>query len=225
MSSRTMNHVRLAVGLLLLPPPPRPAMAQSDRSVPARATETAVFAGGCFWGVDAVFRHVRGVVRVVSGYAGGGAATARYAVVSTGLTGHAESVEITFDPSLVSYDQLLQVFFTVAHDPTQLNRQGPDVGPQYRSAIFFTGEGQERAARARIARLIREHAFARPIVTQIVPLDRFFAAEQYHQDYVARHPEQPYVVYHDLPKLRRLEERFPELYRRDDALDPPSPNP
>jgi peptide-methionine (S)-S-oxide reductase len=178
------------------------------------ATQTAVFAGGCFWGVDAVFKHVRGVVRVVSGYAGGSAATAHYELVSSHTTGHAESVEVTFDPGQVSYDQLLRVFFTVAHDPTQLNRQGPDEGPQYRSAIFYASEEQRRAAIAYIERLEREHAFAAKIVTQVVPLDRFYPAEEYHQNYLALHPDQPYIVYNDLPKLRHLAERLPELYRQ-----------
>jgi peptide-methionine (S)-S-oxide reductase len=176
-------------------------------------TDTAVFAGGCFWGVDAVFRHVRGVVHVTSGYAGGGPATAHYPIVSTGMTGHAESVEVTYDPAQISYGQLLLVFFTVAHDPTQLNRQGPDVGTQYRSAIFFSTKEQQRAADDYIGRLTREGTFDRPIVTQVVPLKGFYAAEAYHQDYLAHHLDQPYIVYNDLPKLRNLERRFPALYR------------
>lgn len=189
------------------------AAAQSSLPAPAPARDTAVFAGGCFWGVDAVFRHVKGVVHVVSGYAGGGAATAHYAVVSTGLTGHAESVQVTYDPVRVTYEQLLAVFFTVAHDPTQLNRQGPDVGSQYRSAIFYRTPAQARAARAYIRKLTGAHTYARPIVTEVAPLNGFYAAEDYHQNYLARHPDQPYIVYNDLPKLKALQQRFPDLYR------------
>lgn len=192
------------------------AAAQPARSqtTPPPTTETAVFAGGCFWGVDAVFKHVKGVVQVVSGYAGGKAPTAHYELVSTGETGHAESVEVTYDPAQVSYRQLLQVFFTVAHDPTELNRQGPDMGPQYRSAIFYKSDEQQRAAQAYIAELSRTHLFSKPIVTQVVPLDRFYAAEAYHQNYLAQHMTQPYIVYNDLPKLDKLEKTFPALYRQ-----------
>lgn len=182
--------------------------------IPARpTTETAVLAGGCFWGVDAVFKHVKGVTRVVSGYAGGRAATAEYASVSTGTTGHAESVEITFDPSQITYTELLEVFFSVAHDPTQLNRQGPDEGPQYRSAIFYTSEDQARKARSYIQALTQAHAYAAPIVTQVVALDRFYPAEAYHQNYLAQHLTQPYIVVNDLPKLKRLQQQFPARYR------------
>jgi peptide-methionine (S)-S-oxide reductase len=180
---------------------------------PAAKTETAVFAGGCFWGVDAVFKHMKGVTSVLSGYAGGAASTADYEQVSTGSTGHAESVEVTYDPSQVSYERLLLIFFTVAHDPTQLNRQGPDVGSQYRSAIFYANDQQKEAAQAFIARLTRERAFARPIVTQVVALDRFYRAEDYHQNYLARHPTQPYIVYNDLPKLALLREKYPEVWK------------
>ena len=179
----------------------------------AQGRETAVFAGGCFWGVDAVFRHVRGVLHVVSGYAGGSAATARYELVSTDTTGHAESVEVTFDPRQVSYQQLLRVFFTVAHDPTQRNRQGPDEGTQYRSVLFYATPEQHRAALAMIAALERERAYAESIVTEVMPLRAFYAAEGYHQNYLARHLDQPYIVFNDLPKLGALKERFPELYR------------
>ena len=175
--------------------------------------ETAVFAGGCFWGVDAVFRHVRGVLQVVSGYAGGDAVTARYELVSTSTTGHAESVEVTYDPATISYAQLLRVFFSVAHDPTQRNRQGPDVGTQYRSALFYTSPEQHRAALAMITTLQREHAYADSIVTEVAPLRRFYAAEAYHQDYLAHHRDQPYIVFNDLPKLGALKQKFPELYR------------
>jgi peptide-methionine (S)-S-oxide reductase len=197
--------------LLLLLAAAQPARSQTT---PPATTETAVFAGGCFWGVDAVFKHVKGVVQVVSGYAGGKAPTAHYELVSTGETGHAESVEVTYDPAQVSYRQLLQVFFTVAHDPTELNRQGPDMGPQYRSAIFYSSDEQQRAAQAYIAELSRTHLFAKPIVTQVVPLDRFYAAEAYHQNYLAQHMTQPYIVYNDLPKLDKLEKTFPALYRQ-----------
>jgi peptide-methionine (S)-S-oxide reductase len=185
----------------------------ASQFVRAPATETAVFAGGCFWGVDAVFKHVRGVVRVVSGYSGGSAATAHYNLVSTDTTGQADSVEVTYDPTQVSYRELLRVFFTVAHDPTQLDRQGPDEGTQYRSVVFHAGDAQRRAALSYIDTLRRDHVFSRPIVTQVVPLVRFYPAEEYHQNYLARHPDQPYIVYNDLSKLAQLKERLPELYR------------
>lgn len=175
--------------------------------------QTAVFAGGCFWGVDAVFRHVKGVAEVESGYAGGQAATAHYAKVSEGDTGHAEAVRVRFDPAQVSYQQLLQVFFGVAHDPTQLNRQGPDVGSQYRSAIFYTGTEQQDAANGYIRQLADAKTFSRPIVTQVVPLQQFYRAEDYHQNYLALHPRQPYIVLNDLPKLEQLRKRFPALYQ------------
>lgn len=179
----------------------------------AAEEQTAVFAGGCFWGVDAVFKHVKGVSNVVSGYAGGNAATAHYDQVSTGTTGHAESVRIRFDPAQVSYQQLLQVFFSVAHDPTQLNRQGPDVGSQYRSAIFYTSAEQQKIAQDYIAQLKAGHAFPAPIVTQVVPLQQFYTAEEYHQNYLALHPNQPYIVFNDKPKLEQLRKQFPPLYR------------
>jgi peptide-methionine (S)-S-oxide reductase len=175
-------------------------------------TETAVLAGGCFWGVDAVFKHVRGVARVVSGYAGGSAKTAHYEMVSTSTTGHAEAVKITYDPSQVSYAQLLRIFFSVAHDPTELNRQGPDTGPQYRSAIFYSTEEQKDMARAYIAQLNTAKVFRAPIVTQVVPLPEFYPAEEYHQDFLAQHPNYPYIVFNDLPKLRALHAQFPEVY-------------
>lgn len=190
-----------------------PAFAPGSRVPPAKGEQVAVFAGGCFWGVDAVFKHVKGVSNVVSGYSGGGASTAEYEVVSTGTTGHAESVKITYDPARISYAELLQVFFAVAHDPTQLNRQGPDVGSQYRSAIFYTNEAQKEIARAYIDQLNKAHVFSGPVVTQVVPFAQFYAAEEYHQNYLARHPNQPYIVYNDMPKLRRLEQLFPALYR------------
>jgi len=179
----------------------------------AGTQQTAVFAGGCFWGVDAVFKHVKGVDRVLSGYAGGEASTAQYETVSTGTTGHAESVEVTYDPSKVSYRDLLEVFFYAAHDPTELNQQGPDEGTQYRSAIFYTNADQKKAADAYIAKLDQAKAFAEPIVTQVVPLKGFYPAEAYHQDYLARHPDNPYIVINDLPKLELLRDKFPQLYK------------
>ena len=177
------------------------------------AAQTATFAGGCFWGVEYLFEHVTGVIDVKSGYAGGSVATADYETVSSGATDHAETVQITFDPSVVSYETLLKVFFGVAHDPTQLNRQGPDIGPQYRSAIFFANDEQRHAALALIEQLGQSKQFPRPIVTEVVPLKAFYDAEGYHQDYVVHHPYQPYVVFHDLPKVSHLRARFPELYR------------
>jgi len=177
-------------------------------------TQKAVFAGGCFWGVDAVFKHVRGVVGVVSGYAGGGAADASYDRVSTGTTGHAESVEVTFDPAQIAYERLLEVFFSVAHDPTERNRQGPDVGTQYRSAIFFADSAQRSSALGFIAQLNARHVYPAPIVTEVVPLAAFYPAEGYHQNYLALHPTQPYIVYNDLPKLERLKVKLPQLYRQ-----------
>lgn len=175
-------------------------------------TDTAVLAGGCFWGVEAVFEHVKGVREVVSGYAGGRAADASYAAVSTGRTGHAEAVRITFDPTQVSYGQLLAIHASVAHDPTQVNRQGPDVGPSYRSAIFPQSAAQERAAEAFLARLRASKAFGRPIATRIEK-GRFFAAEAGHQDFVRRNPWHPYVLVHDRPKLAALRRAYPHMWR------------
>jgi peptide-methionine (S)-S-oxide reductase len=209
MPRTTRNRVLLLLGLVGAGAAPV-VLAQGES--PA-SRDTAVFAGGCFWGVDAVFRHVQGVLHVTSGYAGGGAATAHYPIVSTGMTGHAESVQVVYDPAHVSYAQLLQVFFSVAHDPTELNRQGPDVGTQYRSAIFYASKTQDRAARTYIARLTQDRVFDKPIVTQVVPLTQFYPAEAYHQDYLAHHLDQPYIVYNDLPKLRQLKQEFPNLYR------------
>jgi len=175
--------------------------------------QTAVLAGGCFWGIEAVYEHLQGVTDVVSGYSGGSADSADYDLVGTGRTGHAESVRITFDPSKISYGQILQVFFAVAHDPTQLNRQGPDEGPQYRSVIFYSGEEQALVARRFVEQLAREKAFSRPIVTEILPLHAFYLAEDYHQDYAKRNPNQPYIVIHDRPKVERLKKTFPTMYR------------
>ncbi|MEQ1590515.1 MAG: peptide-methionine (S)-S-oxide reductase MsrA [Gallionella sp.] len=175
--------------------------------------QIAVFAGGCFWGVDAVFKHVKGVAEVVSGYTGGDAKSARYEMVSEGTTGHAEAVQVRFDAAKVSYQQLLQVFFSVAHNPTQLNFQGPDVGTQYRSAIFYTSMEQQQQAQSYIQTLTTAKTFSSPIVTQVVPLKQFYAAENYHQNYLALHPNQPYIVVHDKPKLEQLRKRFSALYQ------------
>jgi peptide-methionine (S)-S-oxide reductase len=181
----------------------------------ANATEqTAVFSGGCFWGVDGVFEHVKGVSKVVSGYAGGTAPNPSYEMVSTGTTGYAESVQVTYDPSKVSYDQLLKVFFLVAHDPTELNRQGPDEGTQYRSAIFYANPAQEQAAHKYIAQLERRKEFSDPIVTQVLPLKTFYPAEGYHQNFLALHPDNPYIVANDLPKIDHLRNECPELYKQ-----------
>lgn len=182
-------------------------------AVASTTEQTAVFAGGCFWGVDAVFKHVKGVSEVVSGYAGGAAETAHYEMVSEGDTGHAESVRVRFDPAKVSYQQLLQVFFGAAHDPTQLNRQGPDSGSQYRSVIFYTSDVQRMAAQSYIQQLTAAHTFSEPIVTQVVPLQKFYPAEAHHQNYLALHPYQPYIVFNDMPKLEQLRKQFPTLYQ------------
>ena len=177
-----------------------------------KSEQTAVVAGGCFWGVQAVFQHVKGVISATSGYSGGAANTAEYERVSNGHTGHAESVKITYDPSQITYGQLLRVFFSVAHDPTELNRQGPDTGTQYRSSIFYGNDEQKRIAEAYIAQLERAKIFPRPIVTQVVPMKGFYPAEAYHQDYAAHHPDNPYIVYNDAPKVAHLQQQFPELY-------------
>ena len=177
----------------------------------AKGKQTAVLAGGCFWGVEAVFEHVKGVSSVTSGYSGGSAKTAAYDLVSEGTTGHAEAVRITYDPSLISFGQILKVFFSVAHNPTELNRQGPDTGTHYRSAIFYANDEQQRIARAYIEQLNKAQVFARPIVTQIAP-DSFYEAEAYHQDYAEQHPDHPYIVHHDLPKVANLRKLFPALY-------------
>jgi len=178
----------------------------------SKGEQTAVVAGGCFWGIQAVFQHVRGVINATSGYSGGAANTAEYEMVSTGDTGHAESVKITYDPSQITYGQLLRVFFSVAHDPTQLNRQGPDSGTQYRSVIFYNSDEQKRIAEAYIAQLDKASVFPRPIVTRVVPLSAFYPAEAYHQNYAAQHPNNPYIVYNDAPKVAHLQQQFPELY-------------
>jgi len=190
---------------------PAPAADMPRAAAPGR--QTVVLAGGCFWGVEAVFRHVKGVLEATSGYAGGAAATAHYDRVSDGETGHAESVRVTFDPAQVSLGQLLQVFFSVAHDPTEVNRQGPDTGTQYRSAIFVSDAVQRRVVDAYIAQHGGAKAFARPIATEVAPLTAFYRAEAYHQNYAALHPHNPYIAINDAPKVAHLRELFPALYR------------
>jgi peptide-methionine (S)-S-oxide reductase len=180
----------------------------------AKGKETAVVAGGCFWGVEAVFEHLKGVNDVVSGFAGGEKNTAHYEEVSTGRTGHAESVKITYDPSQITYGELLKVYFAVAHDPTELNRQGPDSGTQYRSAIFYANDEQKKIAEAYIQQLNSAQVFSKPIVTQVLPLKGFYAAESYHQHYLEQHPNEPYIVYNDIPKLVALKKQFPQMCRR-----------
>lgn len=215
----------VAMGALLMRSPmlaaeapvviPAPAVDNPKVSGPA---QTAVLSGGCFWGVQGVFEHVRGVQRVVAGYAGGEKATAQYETVSEGDTGHAESVKITFDPAQISYGQILQIAFSVVHDPTQLNRQGPDVGTQYRSSIFYDDDTQKHIAEAYISQLDRAHAFARPIVTRVDALRGFYPAEDYHQDYLIHNPTQPYIMLYDLPKIENFKKTFPELYRGEPVL-------
>jgi peptide-methionine (S)-S-oxide reductase len=200
---------------------------EKARAIPAPAvdeqpgeamSEVAVLAGGCFWGVQGVYQHVKGVTSAVSGYAGGEKKTARYELVGTGATGHAESVQITFDPRQITYGRLLQIFFSVAHDPTELNRQGPDVGTQYRSAVFPANEQQSRVATAYIAQLDQARVFKVPIVTQIESGHAFYPAEAYHQDFLNLNPTYPYIVYNDLPKIENLKRLFPDLYRNDPVL-------
>ncbi len=191
---------------------PEPAIDISAATV--KGKQTAVFAGGCFWGMEAVFEHLKGVTDVVSGFSGGNAATANYEIVSSGLTGHAESVKVTYDPSKISYNQLLKIYFLVAHDPTQLNHQGPDSGTQYRSAIFFANDEQKRVAQAYIDQLNKAHVFQKQIVTQLVPLKGFYQAEAYHQHFIDHNPNYPYVVVNDLPKLAHLQAQFPDMYKK-----------
>jgi peptide-methionine (S)-S-oxide reductase len=192
------------------------------RASPAEPTtdgpeKVAVFAGGCFWGIEAVFEHLKGVKSATSGYAGGSVTSPSYEQVSSGETGHAESVRVVYDPAVISYDQLLEVFFTVAHDPTQLNRQGPDEGTQYRSVVFYADDAQRQRAEAYVAKLRAAKTFPAPIVTQITPLRTFYEAEGYHQHYMARHPYQPYIVFNDAPKVAQLRKAFPALYREPPA--------
>jgi peptide-methionine (S)-S-oxide reductase len=185
---------------------------QVDAPLAAAGDSTAVIAGGCFWGIQAVFQHVKGVKSAVSGYSGGAASTADYELVGTGTTGHAESVRITYDPSQISYGQLLKIFFSVAHDPTELNRQGPDDGPQYRSAIFYNGDEQHRIAAAYVSQLQQAKVFPHKIVTEISPLKGFYEAEAYHQNYATRHPNDPYIVVNDAPKVAHLKQQFAAIY-------------
>jgi peptide-methionine (S)-S-oxide reductase len=194
---------------------PSPAL---DVAQPAVAPQSIVLAGGCFWGVQLVFQHVKGVSHAISGYAGGSKESAMYETVSSGTTGHAESVEVTFDPAQISLGRILQIYFSVAHDPTQLDRQGPDFGPQYRSAIFYRGEQQKKVAQAYIAQLDKAGVFGHPIVTQLNPLTGFYPAEAYHQDYATRHPSSPYIVYNDLPKAENLKHLFADIYRENPVL-------
>jgi peptide-methionine (S)-S-oxide reductase len=202
---------RAADDAVVIPPP----------AIDVQATDgvqTAVIAGGCFWGVQGVFQHTSGVVNAVSGYAGGSKMTADYTMVSTGTTGHAESVEIKYDPKKISYGKILQIFFSVAHDPTQLNRQGPDSGTQYRSAIFTTSDEQKKVADAYIAQLNGAKVYSKPIVTKVGPLQGFFPAEAYHQDYLTLHPSQPYIAYNDLPKVENLKKLFAQDYTEKPTL-------
>lgn len=189
---------------------PNPAV--DEALATSKSQQTAVIAGGCFWGVQAVFQHVKGVISATSGYSGGEAKTAEYELVSSGDTGHAESVKVTYDPSQITYGELLRVFFSVAHDPTELNRQGPDSGTQYRSVIFYGNDEQKRIADAYIVQLEKAKIFSGPIVTQVVALKGFYPAESYHQDYAARHPNNPYIAFNDAPKVAHLRQQFPELY-------------
>jgi peptide-methionine (S)-S-oxide reductase len=184
-----------------------------DVKTAGTGTQTAVLAGGCFWGVEGVFERLTGVSDVVSGYAGGSKSTASYRIVSTGTTGHAESVKITYDPNRISYGQLLKIFFAIAHDPTELNRQGPDEGTQYRSSIFYVNEEQKQVAVAYIKQLNDAKIFRRPIVTTVVPLEAFYPAEAYHQNFLVRNPTYPYIVYNDLPKVKHLEQEFPAMVK------------
>jgi peptide-methionine (S)-S-oxide reductase len=189
-----------------------PAPTENTTLSATRGEESVVFAGGCFWGIQAVFQHVKGVISATSGYSGGAANTAKYDLVSTGETGHAESVKVIFDPSQVTFGQLLHVFFSVAHDPTELNRQGPDEGSQYRSVVFYTTPDQLRITRAYIEQLDEAHAFKHAIVTQVVPLKAFYAAEEYHQNYAARHPDSAYIRFNDAPKVENLKAEFSAIY-------------
>lgn len=198
---------------VLIPPPSIDATEES-----AAKTQTAVLAGGCFWGVQGVFEHVRGVRKVISGYAGGERSTAQYETVSRGDTGHAESVQITYDPSQISYGRLLQIAFSVVSDPTQLNRQGPDSGTQYRSAVFYSDDNQKHIAESYIAQLNQAHAFPRPVVTKVERLRGFYPAEDYHQDYLLQHPDEPYIAFNDLPKVANFKRTFPALYQSDPVL-------
>jgi peptide-methionine (S)-S-oxide reductase len=197
-----------------IPRMPFPKPTVDEPLATAKGQETAVLAAGCFWGVQAVFEHMKGISSVTAGYSGGHIKTPSYEMVSSGLTGHAESVTVTFDPSQITYGQVLMIYFAVAHDPTQLNRQGPDTGSQYRSAIFYLNDQQKHIAEAYVAQLDAATVYPQKIVTQIVPFEAFYRAEEYHQDYLESHRDQPYIVYNDLPKLERLKQQFPELCKK-----------
>jgi peptide-methionine (S)-S-oxide reductase len=222
MTTSSVRLTAILLGLLALTAACSSANAGSPAPVPAPAVDasraasagkqTAVISGGCFWGIQAVFQHVKGVTSATSGYAGGAANTAEYEMVSSGNTGHAESVQIVYDPSKITYGELLRVFFSVAHDPTQLNRQGPDSGTQYRSSIFYANDEQKRIAEAYIAQLDQAKVFSSRIVTKVVPLQGFYAAEAYHQNYATLHPNQPYIMFNDAPKVEHLRQEFPDLY-------------
>jgi peptide-methionine (S)-S-oxide reductase len=215
--SWSVSAILLTLGapfLLARSSKPFPAPAVDIPASKATGPQTAVFAGGCFWGVEAVFEHLKGVKNAVSGFSGGSGATAHYETVSTGRTGHAESVKVTYEPSEITYGQLLTVFFSVAHNPTELNRQGPDTGTQYRSAIFYGNEDQKRVAEAYIQQLNEAKVFSHPIVTQVVPLQAFYPAEAYHQHFLQNNPTYPYIIYNDLPKLAALKKKYPQLCKR-----------
>lgn len=222
MNPRNATNMLIALAIACTAIPMHAALARSEpvrlpnpqTAMPmAKGDQVAVFAGGCFWGVEGVFEHVKGVRQATSGYAGGSKKNAHYEIVGSGRTGHAESVRVVYDPSQVSYGQLLKVYFSVAHDPTELDRQSPDVGPQYRSEIFTTDAGQATVAKAYIAQLEAAKAFPKPIVTRVEPLQAFYPAEGYHQDYMRLHPDQPYIVSNDAPKLVALKKLFPRLYK------------
>jgi peptide-methionine (S)-S-oxide reductase len=202
----------VATAVLAAPKAPIPPLSSDVPLAQQAGKETAVFAGGCFWGVQSVFQRVKGVLSTAAGYAGGSPKTATYKQVITETTGHAESVEVVYDPSRITYGQLLRIYFSVAHDPTELNRQGPDVGTSYRSAIFYTNEEQQRLAKAYIAQLDRQRVFPKPIVTEVTPLKGFYRAEDYHQDYAYYHPDNPYIQVCDRPKVEALKQQFPELF-------------
>jgi peptide-methionine (S)-S-oxide reductase len=211
MTAFALSPSRAAEDAVVIPAP--------EADVPASdGIQTAVLAGGCFWGVQGVFQHTKGVVSAVSGYAGGSQMNAKYELVSTGTTGHAESVRIKYDPQKISYGKILQIFFSVVHDPTQLNHQGPDTGTQYRSAIFTTSDAQKKVAQAYIAQLDAAKVFPRSIVTKVGPLEGFYPAETYHQDYLTLHPSQPYIAYNDLPKIENLKKIFAENYQEKPTL-------
>jgi peptide-methionine (S)-S-oxide reductase len=224
METMMKKHLAGALALLAFLALPLAAEARvvpapvQDEAAGQATTEVAVVAGGCFWGVQGVFQHVDGVIKAVSGYAGGQKDTAEYETVSSGKTGHAESVQITFDPHRISYGRILQIYFSVAHDPTEINRQGPDTGTQYRSTVFPTSDEQAKVAKAYIAQLDEAHAYKVKIATTIEPGKTFYPAEDYHQDFLTRHPSYPYIVMFDMPKLADLKASFPDLYRADPVL-------